>query len=329
MAIAGHDSVHLALGSGLEHSVVGGIRRDDEVIDVVERGFREYAAGRAVNRPRQRVRVDGATLHVMAAGIPGWGALGLKSYAVTRQGRRFVSLLYSAETGDLLAMMEADTLGRLRTGAASAVATRYLARADAGTVGIIGTGGQARTQLEAIARVRPVALVQAYSRTPQRREAFATEMVQVLGAEVVAVDSAEEAVAGADIVVTMTTAREPVLLGRWLRPGMHVNAAGANAADRRELDAEAVARADRIVVDSREQALLEAGDLLAPVQEGRLSWEQVTELGAVVTGAAPGRRDDEEVTLFKSLGIALEDVALMHLVYARAREVGRGEEIGR
>lgn len=301
----------------------------DEVIDVVERGFREYAAGRAVNRPRQRVRVDGATLHVMAAGIPGWGALGLKSYAVTRQGRRFVSLLYSAETGDLLAMMEADTLGRLRTGAASAVATRYLARADAGTVGIIGTGGQARTQLEAIARVRPVALVQAYSRTPQRREAFAAEMVRVLGAEVVAVDSAEEAVAGADIVVTMTTAREPVLLGRWLRPGMHVNAAGANAADRRELDADAVARADRIVVDSREQALLEAGDLLVPVQEGRLSWQQVTELGAVVAGLVPGRQGDHEVTLFKSLGIALEDVALMHLVYLRAREAGRGEEIGR
>jgi len=300
----------------------------DEVIDIVESGFHEYAAGRAVNRPRQRVQVEGATLHVMAAGIPGWGVLGLKSYAVTRQGRRFFALLYSAETGDLLAMMEADTLGRLRTGAASAVATRYLARAEAGTVGIIGTGWQARTQLEAIARVRPVALVQAYSRTPQRREAFAAEMVQVLGAEVVAVDSAEEAVAGADIVVTMTTAREPVLLGRWLRPGIHVNAAGANAADRRELDAEAVVRADRIVVDSREQAMVESGDLQVPVREGRLSWERVAELGAVVAGDAPGRQGDQEVTLFKSLGIALEDVALMHLVYKRAKEAGRGEEIG-
>ncbi|MGH7753815.1 MAG: ornithine cyclodeaminase family protein, partial [Gemmatimonadales bacterium] len=163
----------------------------DDVIDVVERGFREHGAGRAVNRPRQRVAVEGGTLHVMAAGVPAWGVFGLKSYAVTRDGRRFVSLLYSAESGELLAMMEAEGLGRLRTGAASGVATRYLARADAGAVGILGCGGQARTQLEALARVRPVALVKAYSPTPARREAFADEMVAELGAEVVAVDSAE------------------------------------------------------------------------------------------------------------------------------------------
>ena len=300
----------------------------DDVIDTVERSFREYGTGRAVNRPRQRIVVEGGTLHVMAAGIPDWGVLGLKSYAVTPEGRRFISLLYSAETGDLLAMMEADTLGRLRTGAASAVATKYLARADAGAVGIIGTGWQAKTQLTAIARVRPVALVKAYSRNPLRREAFAAGMVQELGAEVVAVDSAEEAVSDVDIIVTITNARDPVVLGAWLRPGVHVNAVGSNAANRRELDSEAVARADRIVVDSKEQALAEAGDLLAPIHEGRLSWDRVAELGAVVAGAVPGRQDDGEVTLFESLGIALEDVATMHQVYTRAKQTGRGEEIG-
>lgn len=301
----------------------------DDVIDAVERGFREYSAGRAVNRPRQRVAIDGGSLHVMAAGLPGWGVFGLKSYAVTHGGRRFISLLYSAESGDLLAMMEADTLGRLRTGAASGVATRHLARADAGAVGILGTGGQARTQLQAIARVRPVALVKAYSRTPGKREAFAEDMVDELGAEVVAVDSAEEAVSEVDIIVTITSAREPVLRGAWLQPGVHINAAGSNAAERRELDAEAVERASRIVVDARDQAMIEAGDLLGPISAGTLSWDRVEELGPIVAGSAPGRRGNEEITLFESQGIALEDVATMHLIYARAREARRGEEIAR
>jgi len=301
----------------------------DDVIDVVERGFREYGAGRAVNRPRQRVAVDGGTLNVMAAGLPAWGVFGLKSYAVTRDGRRFVSLLYSAESGQLLAMMEAEGLGRLRTGAASGVATRYLAREDAGTVGILGTGAQARTQLQAIARVRPVALVKAYSRTTARREAFADDMVQELGAEVVAVDSPEEAVAEVDIIVTITPTRDPVLRGAWLRPGVHINAAGSNAAGRRELDEEAVGRAARVVVDARDQAMVEAGDLLAPIRAGRLSWEQVEELGPIVAGTAPGRRSNEEITLFESQGIALEDVATMSLIYTRARDARRGEEIAR
>lgn len=301
----------------------------DDVIDVVERGFREYGAGRAVNRPRQRVAVDGGTLHVMAAGLPAWGVFGLKSYAITRDGRRFISLLYGAESGQLLAMMEAEGLGRMRTGAASGVATRYLARGDAGTVGILGTGAQARTQLQAIARVRPVALVKAYSRTPVRREAFADEMVAELGAEVVAVDSPEEAVAEVDVIVTITPARDPVLRGAWLRPGVHINAAGSNAAGRRELDEEAVGRAARVVVDARDQAMVEAGDLLAPIRAGRLSWEQVEELGPIVAGAAPGRRSSEEITLFESQGIALEDVATMSLIYTRAREARRGEEIAR
>jgi ornithine cyclodeaminase/alanine dehydrogenase-like protein (mu-crystallin family) len=193
----------------------------------------------------------------------------------------------------------------------------------------LGTGAQARTQLQAIARVRPVALVKAYSRTPARREAFADDMVQELGAEVVAVDSPEEAVAEVDVIVTITPAREPVLRGAWLRPGVHINAAGSNAAGRRELDEEAVGRAARVVVDARDQAMVEAGDLLAPIRAGRLSWEQVEELGPIVAGAAPGRRSNEEITLFESQGIALEDVATMSLIYTRARDARRGEEIAR
>lgn len=301
----------------------------DDVIDTVERAFAEAAAGRAVNRPRQRVQVEGGVLHVMAAGLPAWGVLGLKSYATTRGGRRFIGLLYGLDDGRLLAMMEADTLGQLRTGAASAVATKYLARPEAGTLGLIGTGWQARSQAAAIARVRPIALVKAYSRTPERREAFAEEMTAELGAQVVAVDAPEEAVRDADIVTTITSARDPVVQGAWLRPGVHVNAAGANALPRREIDTGVVTRAARIVVDSREQARLEAAELTVPVEEGLLTWDRVAELAEVVGGQVPGRQGPEEITLFKSLGIALEDVAVMHLVYHRACERGVGEEIGR
>lgn len=320
-------AILLAVALFLRERDVAALVTIDDVIDVVERALAEQGAGRAVNRPRQRVAIEGGTLHVMSAGLPGWGILGLKSYAVTHEGRKFISLLYSTSTGELLAMMEADTLGQLRTGAASAVATKHMARPDAGSIGIIGTGWQARSQVSAIARVRAIALVKAYSRNEQRRETFAEEMVDTLGAEVAPVDSAREAVEDVDIIVTITSAREPVLHGEWLREGAHINAAGSNALNRRELDAGAVRRADRIVVDSREQAVLEAGDLAPLVEAGDLSWDDVAELGDVVIGKVPGRRSPEEITLFESLGIALEDVATMHLVHQRARERGVGEEI--
>jgi ornithine cyclodeaminase/alanine dehydrogenase-like protein (mu-crystallin family) len=236
-------------------------------------------------------------------------------------------MLYSTETGELLSVMEANRLGQMRTGAASAVAAKYMARPESGAVGILGTGWQARSQISALALVRPVALVKAYSRDLQRRVVFAEEMTEELGADVVAVDSAEEAIEDADILVTATSARDPVLSGRWLRPGMHVNAVGSNWAARRELDADAVARADRIVVDDLEQARLEAGDLIAPVDEGVLDWSQVTELGAVVAGNAEGRRGADAITLFESQGIALEDVAAMKLAYELAVTQGVGETL--
>lgn len=303
--------------------------RMPEVVSVVEEAFRQQGLGNAVNRPRQRVKTDGAVMHVMSAALPGMGVMGLKAYSSARDGTRFVCMLYSTETGELLAVTEANKLGQMRTGAASAVATKYLARPDAGAIGIIGTGWQARSQLAAIACVRPVALVKAYGRDVGRRVAFAQEMVDELGAEVVAVDSVAEAVEDMDILITATTAREPVLEGRWLRPGMHINAIGSNWSARRELDGDAVERADRIVTDDLEQARIEAGDLITAADEGALDWDQVTELGAIVAGAAPGRLSPEDITLFESQGIALEDVAVMRLVYELARAQGVGEVLPR
>ncbi|MGH2398554.1 MAG: ornithine cyclodeaminase family protein [bacterium] len=299
--------------------------RIDDVIAAVEAAFLQQGLGKAVNRPRQRVSSGTSVLHVMSGGLPGLGVMGFKAYAGGRSGTKFLSHLYDAQTGELLAVMDANRLGQLRTGAASAVATKYMARREAGSIGIIGAGWQARSQVLAVSRIRPIALVKCYSRSAGRRESFAEEMTQELGADVVAVESPQDAVAGSDIVITATSAREPVLPGAWLEDGMHINAIGSNASTRRELDEEAVRRSAVIATDDVEQAKIESGDLIAAVQSGALDWEAVVELGHIVTGETPGRRAPDDITLFESQGIAIEDVATMKLAYDQARERGAGE----
>jgi ornithine cyclodeaminase/alanine dehydrogenase-like protein (mu-crystallin family) len=202
-----------------------------------------------------------------------------------------------------------------------------MARPDATTLAVIGTGQQARTQLLAVAAVRPLKSILVYGRDEARRNAFAEEMAQRSGLSVRAAPSAEEAVREADVVVTMTTARDPVLDGAWLRPGTHVNAAGSNWANRREVDDATVERSAVVAVDSKEQALLEAGDLVIAAASGRFDWARAVELGQIVAGNVSGRPAPEAVTLFKSMGIALEDIATAGLVYKLARERGLGTEL--
>lgn len=250
----------------------------EEAIAALEEAFRAQAAGQAANQPRRRIRWPGGALHVMAAGGPGLGYVGLKAYTTVGGRTRFVVLLFEAESGELAAAMEADALGRLRTGAATGLATRFLARPDARVVGLYGSGHQAETQLRGVRAVRPLEEVRVYSPTPAHREAFARRMAEGLGLPVRAVDRPEAAADGADILITITNAREPVLRGAWLRPGVHVNAAGSNALIRRELDLEAVLRADLVVIDDRDQGKIEAGDLLEPVERGLLQWSRVHEL---------------------------------------------------
>lgn len=299
----------------------------DEVLAAVEEGFRVLGEGQATNQSRRRSITPSGTLHVMHAAVPSMGVMGVKAYATTPRGSRFLGILYRLEDGEAVAIVEAGRLGQIRTGAASGVATKYLARPESGALGVIGTGWQALSQVQAIARVRPIALVKVYSRSQERREAFARDMVTDLAAEVVPVESAQEAAAGMDIVVTATSAREPVLSGAWLRPGMHVNAIGSNAASRQEIDAEAVRRSEMIVVDSLEQARIECGDLLVPDRAGEPVWDRVTELAPIVAGNAPGRTQPNQITLFESQGIAVEDVVTMELLYRRALAAGAGQEI--
>lgn len=293
-----------------------------DAVKALEEAFRALAVGEARVQPRQRVALPGSVLQVMPAGIhaTGGGAQGLKAYVAGRSGIHFVVLLFDPTDGRLLALMEANRLGQIRTGAASGLATRYMARADAQTVGIFGTGWQARSQLSAVCAVRSIRQVRCFGRDVQRREQFAREMAEELGVPVTAESDPRAVVATADIVVTVTSAGEPVFDGSWLAAGTHINAAGVNQATKREIDVTTVQRAGTIVVDLLEQAKGECGDLLAAERAGAFAWEQAGELAPVVAEQAPGRLSQDEITLFESQGIALEDVAVGMLVYQRALE---------
>ncbi len=297
-------------------------------LEAVEESMRRLADGRATMHIRQRLHTpDKALLHYMAAADHVSGTMGLKIYSWVGGVLRFLVPLYRAKTGELLALLEAECLGQMRTGAASGVATKYMAREDAHTAGVIGTGAQARTQLEAVAAVRKLSRTRAFGRDEARRRQFAAEMSAKLNIDVQAAASAEEAVREADIVITATSAAQPVVHGGWLAPGAHVNAIGANFPQKRELDDAAVHRAGIIVVDSRQQSMLEAGDLIQGIGEDPGRWAVVRELSEVVAGGAKGRTDGRQITLFKSSGIALWDIAVATRVYELAVQRGAGERL--
>jgi alanine dehydrogenase len=308
---------------------IAGLLPIDDAMAALEDAFRALAGGTAQVRPRQRVHLPGSVLQVMPAGLTtSTGAgLGLKAYVIGRGGVRFVFLLFDPDDGRLLALMQANRLGQIRTGAASGLATRYMARADAQTVGLFGTGWQARSQLAAICAVRPIRLARCYSRDAGRRERFAQEMSAELGIQVTAAPDPRTVVEGADVMITITSAREPVFDGAWLAPGSHVNAAGINQATRREIDDTTIQRAGTIAVDLLEQARSECGDLLAAERAGVFDWGRATELAPIVAGSVPARHGRDEITLFESQGIALEDVAVGALVYRRAMEQGIGVDL--
>jgi ornithine cyclodeaminase/alanine dehydrogenase-like protein (mu-crystallin family) len=270
-------------------------------LEVVEDSLRQQGNGELILHPRRRIKMpDNALLHYMAAADTVHGFIGMKLYTVVRGVARFVVPLFRSTTGEMVALIEADALGQIRTGAASGVATKYLANANARTAAIIGTGYQARTQLEAVAGVRRLECIRAYGRDAERREKFCREMTERIGVAVEPATSGEQAVKGAEILITATSATKVVLEGAWLVPGTHINAMGANWPQKRELDTDAVARAGKIVVDSIEQAKMEAGDLIQAFGEDSSRWNSVQELSQIVAGKAPGRTSSTEITLFKS-----------------------------
>lgn len=238
-----------------------------------------------------------------------------------------VVVLFEMEHGLPVAIMDASEVTAIRTAAATAVATRILARADAEELAILGTGVQARTHLEAMLEVRRIRTVRVFSRDETRRRRFAEAAARRHDVAVTASETAQAAVAGADIVCTTTSAREPVLLGEWLEPGMHINAVGSSVKITRELDTAAVVRS-RLYVDRKESTINEAGDYLMPAAEGAIDESHIVgEIGDLLSGRGEGRRDDAEITLFKSLGLAVEDLAAAHHVYHAARGAGVGARV--
>lgn len=284
-----------------------------EAIRLVGEAFDELGRGQAQSHPRRRLILStGSVLHSMAGAYGKY--FGTKIYSTNpRYGAYFHFLLYDAATAKPLALMEANWLGQIRTGAASGLATDRLARADAKVLGMIGSGFQARSQMDAILAVRELEEIRVWSRSKEKCEFFVTEARDVPGIRIAG--SAEECVRGADIVVTMTSAKDPVFESDWVSDGTHVNGAGTNIANRRELPAELLARASCIVVDSKEQAKIEAGDLILGLTPDQ--WDRVAELKD-----GRKRQSDSEITIFKSVGIGLEDVAVGGFVYERAISKG-------
>jgi len=279
-------------------------------IEAVEKISQRQAAGEVLVHPRRRFELpESAFFHNMAAADVVGKFVATKQYTYVGGKLKFLVCLWSSGNGELLALIEADKLGQMRTGAASGVATKYLAQKDATTAGIIGTGGQARTQLEAIAAVRKLSAVKAYGRDAERRDKFASEMSSRLGISVQSVASSAEATSDVAIICTATTASAPVVSSEHVSPGTHINAIGANHMRKRELDAATVARCSRIYVDSIEQSRQEAGDLVLGFAGHEQRWDTVRELSSLVAGICPGRTEEAQITLFKSNGIAAWDLA--------------------
>lgn len=307
----------------------------DDLIDAMEAALAQFSTG-AVQQPLRTVVEVGAQrafFGVMPAYLPSARALGTKLVTVFPANARAglhthlaTIILLDPDTGELLALMDGRFITEARTAAVSAVSTRLLATSEADTVGIIGSGVQARSHLEALDRVRRLKRIRVWSPDPDRLAAFVREMRHKTTAVLELAGSAREAVEGADIVVLATAAREPVVESGWIADGAHICAVGACRPDQREMDTALVARA-RVFVDSRAGALAEAGDIVIPMAEGAFdAYHVAAELGEVAAGAAPGRTSAAEVTLFKSLGMAVEDVAAAQLAYERAtaRGLGRG-----
>lgn len=298
----------------------------DVAIEACREMFEHLAAGEAQHFPRARVQAPGIVLHTMSGAAAYLGLVGWKNYTTTRSGAKFLVGLYDTG-GNLLALVEADKLGQLRTGATTGVAVGLLASPEATEVGLFGAGWQAESQLLAVTRTRPIKVAYVYSRSEQKRVAFAERMSAQLGIDVRPVDRPQEAAEELPIVVTATTSREPVFDGSMLAEGTLVCAVGSNWLNRAEVDTTVVRRADNIVCDSIKACQLEAGDFIDSLEKGAFDWARAVELADVVAGRATGRNNRDSIVLFKSVGIALEDLAVGAKLLERARAQGVGQTL--
>ena len=299
----------------------------DAMLEAIESMQRQYGDGQAHNMTRRKIIADSGMLSVMGGGLFHQGLLGVKTYTVVKGAYSFQVSLYDANTGELLLYTQANRLGQLRTGATTGVAVKHLANPEDATVGIIGTGGQAPTQLEALSKVRGIKKIKAYSRTQERREEFARRMTDTMVVEVSAATSNEDAVRDCDIVLCIAATMDPVVEAAWLKDGSTLIGAGPTTWRAREVDEAVITRAGKLIVDSTEQAAIEAGDLCSAVDKGIIQWSKVHELRHVVSGAVTGRDSKDQVVYAKIMGTGVADVAAAKLAYDSAKAAGLGTEM--
>ncbi len=297
----------------------------DIALEQVERGLKDRALGKAIDVPRQRIQTTSGIQHVLQACAPELGYIGFKYY-FTPPGKRRATYVHliNMQTGKLEAIVEGVLLGMTRTGAASGVASKHLANPGATVLAQLGAGYQGMGQLEAVVRALNIREARVYARTRDKLEAWCKKMSEKLGIPVMPATSGAEAIKGAQVVNIMTKSVTPVIDGDWLQPGQHVNAAGSNALSRAEIDAKTIARCNLITVDSRGTARNECGDLVAAAETGRINWDTLTEIGEVIAGRMPGRANKDDITLYESHGMGIQDVytAAKLLELARSRKVG-------
>lgn len=296
-------------------------------MEAVASAHRDLSLGQALDTPRARTRLPQTALHILQGGLPAQGVLGYKAYTSNRSGNRFLVHVFSAATGELRGIVEADYLGMIRTGAASGLAARVLSRQDARVAGVFGAGWQAEGHIRAICAARPLEKIKVFSRNAERLEAFCRRMSLVLDRPVLPVSTAAEVVRGSDLIGTVTTAATPLFDAEWLEPGVHINAAGSNALIRQELSEATLRKCDLICVDSVAAALAEAGDLFPLLEKGRLHSRQLIEIGDILIGRQNGRVSANQITVFESQGMAIQDLAVANCLLAAAETESVGIQL--
>jgi len=307
----------------IDDDQVRGLLPMDECIQALEDAFRSEAQGIGGSLVRQSLFFPGGRIRLMAGSAPGFDTAGFKTYG----GGANLVLVFSVSNNTLEAIMESRALSEIRTGAVAGLATKYMAVDDASSIGIIGSGAQAKAQVQAICSVRPIKHVKVFTRTAENREPFAADLNESFDLEAIAVTTAEECITGSDIIVTATGSRDPVFDGAWLKPGAHINAIGATTPGRREIDEATVGRCDVVVVESVAQAKIECGELMLAEDRGTFQWSQAVELRHLVTGVAGVRPNNDAITLFDGLGVAMEDMAAAGVVLKKAKARGIGQEL--
>lgn len=291
----------------------------DDALKLVEESFSSYSEGKAFNMTRQRMRIRKGALHMLPGAVPYKGVIGFKAYTSFRAGLIFKVHLYDAETGSPLAIIDANEIGRLRTGAASGIASKYMSKKETNTAFIFGGGFQAEAQLEAVHKTTPLKTVYAATRKIENAEAFAEKMSKALNIEVIPTLDIETNLPKADTIITITTSVKPLFEHAMLNPnGVHINAAGSNALIRAEVPEKTIEAAEVLSVDNKDVAAIECGDILPSLEKGRIHWNSIVELGEITCGYRKGRISENGITIFQSQGIGLQDIMCAEFIYRKA-----------